>query len=280
MFNELVNILEEAGAAASSGTTMAAISYQPGSFNDVNRKIKSLNKNEIDLNICEDNDNNSRRVLFDELEYTVSNDDWDEFEKNVLRGQKEGPMVLAELNEDLDEEYDRAINSLQESLIEAYDTQPLEQLESRILGFKNMFGLKKYLKKDALVDYQDKQNDLYRVLKDIKKAYPTDVGYIELITKALDEKTPLTMYAPFKNTDLMYGTRIKSNYRKVGLIYDVSADTTFDLSETLWIDDPEIIDRLEEDTRVKIINKQVFPEGGRFDKKFFITLKDVIDEVA
>ena len=286
MFHELTNKLiesinEEAGAVGGGGTTMSAISYTPGSFGDVRRRLSSLGKTSLDLNIVEDKQNKSRRVLFDELEYSVTDDDWSEFEENVLKGQREGKLILSEeLNEDLGEEYDRAMSSLQESLIEAYDTQPLEQLDSRILNFKTLFGLRKYLKKDALVDYQDKQDDLYRVLQDIQKAYPSDVGYIELISKALDEKTPLTMYAPFKDYDEMYGVRIKSNYRKVGLIYDVSADTTFDISESLWIDDPSVTDRLEEDTRVKVVNKQIFPTKGGFDKKFFITLKDIIDEVA
>jgi len=281
MYDLTSKIFEDAAAGSTGGTTMGAVAYTPGGFGDVKRKLNTLKNKSYNLNIIEDTLNKSRRVSFNnDFHYDVNDDHWNEFLEKVLDGRIEGPLVMAELFEALGDEYDAAINHLQEVLIEAYDIAPLENLDSNILKFKNLFGLGQYLKKKTLVDYQDKANDLYRVLKAIKKAYPTDVGYLQLIGKALEEKTPLTMFAPFKSYDLMYGVRIRSSYEKVQLILDVGVDSTFEIQETLYVKDRDdvVLDELTNRTRVVVKKEQVFPRGKKFDDNFFNVLKDVIDD--
>ena len=280
---DLATELEHTGL--DEDTTMANITYLPSGFTSLQKALQGLakKKKEWKVEILEFDE--ERIVNFEkELSIRVSNNHWDHFVNKVFGSKMntfdwKQTVVMPLLVEDIGEELDKATNSLQEAIVGAFDTIPLEELDDDILKFKNLFGIQTYLDIDTLMRYQNKEDDMYKVLEAVKGVYKDDIGHIELIAKAFREKRPLGMFAPFRDSNMLYGVSVRTSYRKVKILFEGWCDNIWMITERLLVEDRDVVDQIEELGSVGVVKTSIFPKGRRFRKDTFQNIKDIIDEM-
>jgi len=264
----------------SEETSMDSISFLPSELGKTKKAIVSLATQmpEWNIEILEDND--VKRVVFGEsLTINVGNEDWEAF-LNIFDNccvANNKVNLTSMLCEAVNDEMDDLLKNLKPQLIKTFTENPLDEAQLDINRWKTRFSVDKYKNNDCLVSYQSKNNDLRKLYNGILKFYKGDKGNLEMLTDALEGKTSLASFRMFNDFKYLYGTRVFSRFHGIKMILEVTVDLEFNIAETVYIDDQDVLDTLgETKAGYKIKGNVVFPKGQRFNESFYRILENSI----
>jgi len=116
-------------------------------------------------------------------------------------------------------------------------------------------------------------------IEKLKGALPDDVGELELISSAITARRQLSGYEPFDKYNYLYGAKVSTSVEGTKLIYEGYIDMSYNVSETIFVSDPDKVDKIDDEIEsVKSVKNVVFPVGGKFRRRFFDDLKTILLE--
>jgi len=188
----------------------------------------------------------------------------------ILRGQGRQQSLAAQFHESLEEAMDEDMTKLREdlkpSLTRLFEGDPFHFVERDALLWKSRFGVDRYLTAGApLVSVEKKVRDLQKLAGTLLQKYGNDRGYLEMLIEAMAEREPLNSFDGFKANDYLYGTRMHSSHEGVEMVFEAALDPLYNVSETIYVGDTDVLDRWEELARgIKRVGNVVYPKGERF----------------
>jgi hypothetical protein len=155
---------------------------------------------------------------------------------------------------------------LKPAIIKLFEGDPFHLVETDARLWTSRFGVDKYLTADApLVSVENRVRGIQNLSGTLLQSYGNDRGYLEMVIDAMNEREPLNSFNGFKENDYLYGTRIRSNHEGVEMVFEAALDPLYAVSETVYIEDEEVLDRWEElASGIKRVNNIVYPQGERF----------------
>lgn len=275
-YNDLITNMDQ----MDEETYMSAISYLPAHFGSTKKAISALARLKLDWNIDILETEDGRTVFFEkDLKINVPNEHWDNF-LEIFDGKLENSCLNlhAILYEAMNDEINDLIRDLKPTLIRAFTRPPFDEIEEDANRWKVRFKVDSYMQQSVPVSYATKKRDLMKLYQNLLKAYENDIGNMEMLIEAFRDKTPLSAFDIFKQYDYIYGTRIRSNFLGTAMLFEATIDMTFVISETVFIDDQDIVDEAESDIKsIKVVGQVIYPRGDRFDNNFYRILYDIID---
>ena len=264
-------------------TTMGDIAYLPTHFGRTRKAILDLVKLKLDWNIEILENEDTRTVCFGNiLSISVPNEHWDNFLAIFDGKLAKGYLNLrSKLNEALDDEMDSLVKELKPTLMRAFTNPPMDDLEEDIGRYKARFGVSSYKEQRVPIAYDTKKRDLMRLYESLLEAYRDDVGSMEMLVSAFRDKTPLSAFDIFKHYDYIYGARVRSDYLGITMLMEATVDMTFVISETIYVEDQDVVDVVEADIQsVKVVGNVIYPRGERFQGSFYRELYEIIEDTV
>jgi hypothetical protein len=186
------------------------------------------------------------------------------------RGRANNQSLVAQFHESLEEAMEEDMTKLREdlkpSLTRLFEGDPFHLIERDALLWKSRFGVDRYLTAGApLVSIEKKVRDLQKLAGTLLQKYGNDRGYLEMIIEAMSEREPLNSFDGFKSNDYLYGTRMYSSHEGIEMVFEAALDPLYNVSETVYVGDTEVLDRWAELAGgIKIVGNVAYPKGERF----------------
>jgi hypothetical protein len=207
-----------------------------------------------------------------------SGDDEDAFSirsyQDIMNVMKNGTFpeqsLAAQFHESLEEAMEEDMLKLREDLkpilVELFEGDPFHWVERDSMVWKSRFGVDKYLTAGApLVSIEKKVRDLQKLAGTLLQKYGNDRGYLEMLIEAMSEREPLNSFDGFKSNDYLYGTRMHSSHEGIELVFEAALDPLYNVSETIYVSDSDVLDRWEELAKgIKRVGNVVYPRSERF----------------
>jgi len=268
----------------SEETSMSDIAYLPTQLGAVKKKLGDLSKLKPDwkIDVLENGDIN--RVCFeDAFSIDVPTMHWDNFLEifdncDISNGYMNLRSIL---NEAMEDELDNTTDELKPTLIRAFTNPPFDQVDEDIDKWKVRFNVESFKEQNTVISHNNKKANLLKLYSELTASYEGDLGNLEMLITAFRDKTPLSAFEVFKDYDYVYGARILSNHMGVSMLFEATVDFTFVISESIYIEDQDIVDDVEADSRnIKVVGNVIYPRGERFDTNFYRILNDIIEDYA
>jgi len=268
-------------------TTIGDITYLPSQIGVVKTKILDLAKEKPEWGIkVLEKGNNKIVQIEDRLQITVSNEYWESFLKIFTEQDLNGKTLVLDfiLQEAAEDDTKDLRRRLKTALVEMFNKQQFRSLDKIISVWIAEFGVTKYKtrgNKGPVVSYERKQKDIQKLYGDLLRVYGNDKGYLEMLLDDIKNTRFLNSYDVFRNYDFLYGTRILSYQDKVSLIFEALVDMTSTSIQSIYINNEEVLDEVEEKLKgVKRVKKVLYPKGIGFSSRFLRSLKDIIEDVV
>lgn len=259
-------------------TTMADITYLPSGLGAVRSAIKTLarKKQDWDIEILENGD--GRDVLFeDDFSIHVPHVYWNDFTSMFRDCLESGQVNLnSYLKEAMEDDTEELREELRPLLTRMFDSDSCRQLDRSVQQWRSRFGVRTYQKTNSLVRFEDKQRDIQRLTTKVFDVYGKDKGNLELLLTAIKNGDPLNSFQIFRQRDFLYGARVYSTSSKIPLIFEATVDMAHSLTQSLVVDDPDVLDEIQGSRSVKVVKNVVYPVGESFNIRFFRDLEDAI----
>ena len=288
-YSDIVNkALENVKDILTETTTQDAVSFLPTHLGMVKARIADLAKKKKDWQIEILETDNDKEVQFEnELRVIVPNEHWESF-CSIFDGTLDNNAYLnlrSLLNETMEEEMQDLRRELRVALAHLYDEAEFRKLNHSSGTWRWRFGVQSYdTKKKGLstpVTQENKGEDIQNLYKRLLEKYGEDRGNLEMLIEAVKDKTPLNTFEIFRRYDFLYGTRIHSRYEGVDLYFEATVDTTYHLSQTIYTNNKELLNKIPEESReVKVVRSVLFPKGGVFTSRFLRVLSDTIEDLG
>lgn len=267
-------------------TTMGMISYLPVHVGAVRAKFKDLAKKKWKwgLEVLEDDSGNKDVRIEDELRILVPKEHWNSFQEMFI-GKLDNNSYLnlkSILNEALEDTLKELRTELKSELFDMFSKKSFILVNKSVRSWIGRFGISKYLTSEdiVLVKYENRDQDIRKLYGNLLRAYGEDKGGLEMLLSDIKEDRPLGAHDEFKKYDYLYGTRIQSKVDDIPLIFEATVDTSFMVSQSIYVDDDRVLDKVEEETtNVKRVGNVVYPEGEMFTTGFFEDLRDIIEDI-
>lgn len=263
-------------------TAMSDIAYLPTQLGATKKKLADLSKMKLQWNIEILENGDVKRVCFeDALIIDVPTIHWDSFLEifdccDISNGYLNLRSIL---NEAMEDEIDDTTDELKPVLIRAFTNPPFDDIDEDIDNWKVRFNVKSFKEQNVVISYNTKKVDLLKLYTELTRAYRGDLGNLEMLTTAFVDKTPLSAFEIFKQYDYLYGSRILSNYLDTTMLFEATVDFTFIISESVYVDNQDVIDDIEADVRdIKVVGNVIYPHGERFSTQFYRILNDIIED--
>ena len=286
MCDELEQIEVERRHRLLEATTMSAISYLPAQIGVVKARLGDLvrKKRKWGLEILEDDDGNKDVRIENELRIVVPKEHWDSFQEMFTSKLTNNSYLDLNmfLNEALEDDLRELREELKPALFKLFSEKVFTSLDRSIQVWIGRFGITTYLTNRAAIaiPYENKGKHIQKLHGDLLRAYGDDKGDLEMLLRGIQSKRPLGAHDVFKKYDYLYGTRIRSVQENVSLIFEAVVDMAFMTSQSIYINDDSVLDKVEEESEVvKRVGNVLYPEGEVFPVSFFETLQDAIEEV-
>jgi len=172
--------------------------------------------------------------------------------------------------------------SLKPALVEMFNEQRFNSLDKTIKVWQGHFGINRIItnRNTVIVTSDRKGKDIQRLYGKLLRSYGEDKGGLEMLLNDIKSSRPLGAYDVFKRYNYLYGTRVVSEFLGVRLIFEAVIDMAFITSESIYIDDEEVLDEVEDNIiTVKRVGNVLYPTDERFSTTFFGSLADIIIEV-
>lgn len=268
-------------------STIDAIDFIPVHLGAVKAKILDLAKEkpDWDIELLENDDYNELRIE-DRLVINVPKEHWESF-LTIFDGKLDSNTYLnlrTILKEAIDDDMRELRKSLKPALIEMFSERDFASLDKTINIWRGFFGgsfITRGRKYGTVITHERKNKDIQQLYGKLLKVYGEDKGNLEMILEDINSNRPLNAFDIFDKYDYLYGTRIRSVYRKVLLVFEASIDMINHSSQSLYIRDDEVLDAIEEEFRsVKRVGSVLYPVGGVFLPSFLRELKNIIKEIS
>jgi hypothetical protein len=266
-------------------TTMSNISYLPTHVGAVKSIITDLAKEKPDwkIEILEDEDFNNLTIE-DRVKFVVPKIHWDGF-LDLFKGKiKKGMLSLqSTLDEAVKSDLVGLRKELKKSLLGLFRIgKEFNEIGSVARKWRDVFGAVSYNRGKVAVVDEKMEQDIKIIYGKLLRKYGDDKGHMELLIEAIDDRGHLDTFDVFKDFDFLYGTRIRSTHHGVHLIFEAVVDFLYDVSMSIYIEDSEVLDKIEENYKlpVKRVGKVLWPINGKFNLSFFDTLGHAIEEAV
>lgn len=268
-------------------TTMDTISFLPTQLGVVKSKVKALSKRKWKwgLEILEGDDGEKDVRIEDALRIIVPKEHWEQFQEMFV-GELDGDSYLnlkSLLNEAMADELKDLQMGLKPALSEMYNDQRFSSLDKTIEVWQGRFGVTQFIttKNNVAVTFENKGRDIQQLYGRLIRVYKEDKGGLEMLHGDIAENRPLSAFDVFKNYDYLYGTRVVSEFLDITLVFEAVIDTTFMISQSILIEDEDVLEEVEDQVRsVKRVGNVLYPTGEQFDVDFFNSLYTIVEEVA
>lgn len=290
-FYELASHLEDPDHIKET-TTIDAIAYLPSHVGAVKAAIDGLKQKKKQWNIEVLETDNGKTVRFeDALEITVPSEHWDHFQ-SMFEGVVNDNEYLSyneELNEKLNEEevpeetVQELRRNIKPALTQFYNKEEFLAVDKDLNIWKSRFGVDSFLteggRESPLVVAENKSKGIQKLAGEILREYGHDRGNMEMLLESLNEHSPMNSFDVFKDRTYLYGTRVRSTVDGVELILEATVDNLYVVSETIFVNDDEVLDLLEESSDgVKRVGKVIYPKGNHFPPHVFKALEEAVHD--
>lgn len=205
-------------------------------------------------------------------------------EKKLLRKPKRelkhGSPFEHLIREAAEDDLSRLRKELKNELVKLFDRDEFVITTKAWNSFKSAFGQGRSRTARVAVSCENKQKDAQRLYGRLLRQYGEDKGNLEIMIAAMQEGRPLGQFATMSDFDNLFGTRTEVVFQGVKIVLEATVDFIYDPTQTLYIDDPELLDRIEEDLGdvVKRRKNVLYPIGGKFRLDFFDSLKSMMSD--
>jgi len=287
MVDEMGEVEKQRRFRLLEATTMDAVTYLPTNMGMVRAKIKDLarKKWKWGLEILEDDNGNKDLRIENVLRIIVPEEHWESFQE-MFTGtlDQDSYLNLSELlNEALVDDLEELRDDLKPALYEMYNSQVFTSLDKTIKVWRGYFGVDQVIvdKHKVAVISEYKGRDIQKLAGELLRAYGDDKGDLEMLLSDMQSKRPLGAYDIFKKYDYLYGSRTVSDFEGITLVFEAYVDMAFMISESIYVNDDEILDEVEDQiTTVKRVGNVLYPVGEKFDVDFFNTLQNIIEDAS
>jgi hypothetical protein len=265
-------------------TTMNNISFLPCHVGVVRAALVDLSKQESDwgIQVLEGEDGVKTVQFGNALKISVPHQHWDTFQE-MFTGAIDNDAYLnlaTILNEQQDEVLRDLRKQLKPELMRLYTTWIFDEVERNINRWRARFGVYTFEPQDVVVAYDDKKRQLQHTYNRLLSVYGQDRGNLEMLVEALRNKEPLNSFHVFRDKDFLFGTRIKSKFRGIIMMFEATVDQTYTRSETVYVDSEEVLEEIVTTMRnVKVVGNVIYPASEGFENTFFRQLKIAVDDV-
>ena len=260
-------------------TTTASISYLPGAFSSVRSMVRSLSRLKKQWGVDVVEGENGYKVMFeDALVVEVPKESYDEFNRKVV---KVAGVKMVDLSSVLNE----AIREITENKFARLYTAMTKYLK----GHKNVTGtlaMAEYwmrtFPKTKIVNAEEKSAinvmnfdvDSRKFIELLKST--VDLGTIDMMIDAFEGGRQ----APeIEGLSHLIGVKLESVYNTVPLVLEMYVDSSLKPIQSVYVDDEEVLDEIDQLSQVRAVYRRVFPVGSVFTPGFFGGLKQLIDDV-
>jgi len=276
--NELIdNIME----SLEEDTTSANIAYLPSGFAVIKPVLNALARMKKDWNIDILENEDDYLINFEnKCQISVKKAHLESFRRdtNIDIGQK--IISLDQFLNEAEDEIESLLNMVNINLHELMVRQPINNVDNDLEHWSRLFKGNDISKEDDVaLRIGNLEQNMKALNQEIRNKYSDDRGNLELLIDALKNKTPLNAFDVFKNYNYLFGGRMKTVYSGVSMYFEAMVDNSFNMTESILIESPELLDEIEDYKGVKVAKNIVFPNTttGRFLSSFFGDLKKAID---
>ena len=273
-----MNLMDKMLYRTNETTTMSNVTFLPSGFGHIRTMIQTLAKKKQDWNIDILEKDDGRHVIFeDDLSIIVPYQYWNDFSTMFDDCLASGHVGLGKyLREAMDSEIDELKEELKPLLTEMFNSDSSRQLDRTVNQWRSRFGVKKYMPTNSLVRFEDKLRDIQKLTAKVLDVYGQDIGNLQLLLEALRNGDPLNSFQVFRQRDYVYGTRVYSESSRVPLILEATVDMAHMLTQSIVVEDSEVLDELQTIRGIKVVRNVVYPAGESFDPRFFRELQDAV----
>jgi hypothetical protein len=172
----------------------------------------------------------------------------------------------------------RLRSDLKKELIKLFNDEAFLLMVNHYDVWRSTLGVKNHRTAKVTVTIENSERDIQRLYGQLLREYGDDKGNLEMIIAAIQDRRPLGQFDVFNKFSNLFGTRVESVFGGITLVYEGTIDFIYDNSESVYIDDNEILDSAEEmfGKAVKRSRNLLYPVGGKFRVGFFNGLKNLI----
>ena len=198
---------------------------------------------------------------------------------STRRRKKKKPSVIG-MKEAVDEDLGRLRKELKTQMVKMLNRDQFQVTADAARAFQSVFGTGNPRTQRTAVTIERQQRDAQKLYGDLLREHGEDKGSLEMVISAIQEGMPLGQFAGMSKYNNLYGTRVEVKFQGITLIFEAKVDFIYDPTQTLYIDDEELLDRIEEDFGSIIKRKKnvIYPVGGKFDPDFFKQLKSMMSD--
>jgi len=272
-------------------TTIASISYLPVHLGIVKAKILSLaeEKPEWGIKVLE-GENSKILEIENRLKIDVPLEHWDNF-LTIFKDSKLDSDYLnlrtilnEHLKEVIEDDMKELRKKLKPALFEMFNDKQFKLLDNTINAWKTWFKISSYKtreNKGPVISQERKKKDIQSLYGKLLREYGDDKGNLEMLSIDIVENHILSAFDIFKDYDFLYGTRILSHQDRVPLIFEAMIDTALNVSQSIYVGNEEVLDKIEEREKlVKRVGNVLYPVGESFSFKFFRVFKDAVEDAV
>lgn len=256
---------------------MANISYLPAQVGGTVTAINNLfgDTDSLDVEIFDDKDGNRTAVFTRKLGVKVNKKDWDSFGKLFKMPLEHGKKAM-KIVEAKGAEEDKKVEKAIKAITDLFMSDPT--ISACRKSTRNFLYNTVYVKRLPFNSLGAVEIEANVAGDMIKQCYGQDLGNLDLLTKAIREKSPLNTFDCFSMFDYLYGQKIQAKYMEAQMIFESYVRFDYTSSERLYIDDIDIIEELKDDNGVVIANRMVHPVATNFGENFWTKLKGIIED--
>jgi len=261
-------------------TTSGSIAYLPGGYISMRKTISSLAglkpkwgikvlENEINYNV---NFEDKLKVIIPKIYYT-------HFNEKVLKIDGVKEVILTEM---LQEAITVDFNDITDTLVTTLRKIPVVQnsvglMTTWLATFPNSEAVA--MPEKVLINLQRYDRSIADLMKELKKRYGEDKGYIEQLTSVIEDNRPLNNIDYINDYTYLAGCRIKSNYEDQELTLALFVNLALQPTQVIIVDELDIAMEMKFYKDVKVLRSNIYPISGAFRPYIFDTLKDVIESL-
>jgi hypothetical protein len=254
-------------------TTEDAISFLPCHVGKLNQHLQKLALKKLDWGLEVQESDSGFLVRFgDGTIYSVAKKDWGLFQESLRK------VSEANAENHLEKSFSGIKQKVFQALKDFYSRGEIKRVSELIQYWKKLFPNTKYLKFKkpiVAVTYQNKEEDIQQLYKDLISEYGSDRGTLEIMLGEIQRGESPTVLEGFKNYKFIYGIRAISFFQSQKLILEVMIDSFETVFVTVEVSG-ELAEVLEENTvYAKRIKNTFFPDFKNLGA-FFRTIKSTI----
>jgi len=201
---------------------------------------------------------------------------------NALKNSKitEFRVGEMELREAINKDLKSLRSDFKVQLNKLFDGESFLLLGNHLSSWKATFGVSAFRTNKVAVPVENKSRGIQNIYGKLLREYGKDKGNLEMLISAIQDGRPLGQFSVFDKFDNLFGSRTESIVDGIKVIFEETIDFILDLSQSIYISDPEVLDLVEEEFKglIKRSKNVIFPIGGKFKIGFYSHLKSVIED--